>query len=89
MEELWRELKIGDKVRIVEWPKELHEDRLHADTLDLYKWLIDSGGVLTIVKIHDDGLPEGEIQRVINGVKHWDCLLLNHSGLETLAGNEI
>jgi hypothetical protein len=88
MDELWQELKIWDKVRIVEWPKELHEDRLHADTFDLYKWLIDSGGVLTIVRMRE-GLPEGEIQRVINGVQQWDFLLLNHSGLEILAGNEI
>ena len=85
MGELWRELGISDRVRVVEWPKVLHEDRLHPDTRDLYVWLIDTGKALTIGKIHGDGLPEGEIRRFVDGVEHHEFLLLNHSGLEIVA----
>jgi hypothetical protein len=54
-------------VRIIVWPKELDEDRLHADARDFYKRLIDSGNVLTIVKIHSkviakESLLESELQ---------------------------
>ena len=88
MSDLWRTLKIGDRIRVVEWPKELSEERMHQDTHDVYRWLIDTGGVLTIVKIDEWGLPQGEIRRVIDGEMQWEFLLLNHSGLELGAGTE-
>ena len=54
-------------MRIIVWLKELDEDSLHADTRDFYKRLINSGNVLTIVKIHSkviakESLLETELQ---------------------------
>jgi hypothetical protein len=84
--ELWHSLKIGDRVRIVAWPRELHEDRMHADTLELYKWLIDTGNVLEIVKLDELGAgPWGKIIRMVDGVEHFESLLLNHGGLELVS----
>jgi hypothetical protein len=59
--------RFGDKVQIIVWPKGLDEDRLHADTRDFYKRLIDSGNVMTIVKIYSkviakESLLETELQ---------------------------
>jgi hypothetical protein len=53
--------------QIIVWPKELDEDRLHVDTRDCYKRLMNSGNVLTIVKIHSrviakESLLETELQ---------------------------
>ena len=53
--------------QIIVWPKKLDEDRLHADTRDFYNRLINSGNVLTIVKIHSkviakESLLETELQ---------------------------
>jgi hypothetical protein len=84
--DLWRVLKIGDRVRLVEWPEEIHEDRLHPETRDLYRWLIDTRGILAVVKIDDLGLPHGKIHRVVDCEDLCEFLLLNHSGgLEIVA----
>lgn len=80
MNEIWRGLTVGDKVRVVTWPWELHD--LQDDTADLYKWLIDTKGILTIVNVDESGLPEGRIVREVGGHKQIEFLLLNHSGLE-------
>ena len=85
MSDLWCRCKIGDRVRLVEWPEEIYEDRLHPETRDLYRWLIDTRGILAIVKIDDLGLPHGEILRVVDGEHLSEFLLLNHSGLEIVA----
>jgi hypothetical protein len=85
MSDLWRTLKIGDRVRVIDWPQEIHKDRLCQETSDLYKWLIATGGLLTIVRIDDLGLPEGSVRRVVDGKERSEFLLLNHSGLEIVA----
>lgn len=59
---------------------------MHADTLDFYKWLIDTGNVLEIVKMDEQGAgPWGEIIRIVDGVEHFERLLLNHGGLELVS----
>jgi hypothetical protein len=80
--DLWRTLKVGDKVRVVHWPEELHEEQMHKETFELYTWLIDTQSVLTIVEIDAWGWPEGRICRVVNGVDQSEYIHLNHSGLE-------
>ena len=88
MNDLWRTLMIDDRVRVIEWPAELREDELAPETRDLYRWLVETGAVLKIVKIDEFGLPQGEVSRVVNGERQWEFLLLNHSGLQTVARTE-
>jgi hypothetical protein len=82
MTDFWRVLRVGDTVRVVAWPQELYEDRLHNETRELYKWLIDTRTVLRIVEIDAWGLPYGEVFRVVGHTKQAEYLALNHGGLE-------
>ncbi len=82
MSDLWRNLRVGDKVRVVEWPKEMHKETLHQETRELYDWLIDTKSALTITKIDNFGLPQGEIHRIVHDDEQTEFLLLNHGGLE-------
>lgn len=84
MTDLWRTLRIGDQVKIVEWPVEYPRDRLHPDTVELYEWLIETGAALTIVGVDEDEpkMPWGEVCRFHNGSDAWESVGLNHGGLE-------
>lgn len=82
MNELWRTLKVGDRVRVVAWPPELHRDRLHRETIALYEWLVDAGSELTISRIDSFGLPYGRVCRVADGVEYREEIALNHSEIE-------
>ncbi len=82
MADLRRSLKIGDRVRVAAWPPELREDCLHADTRELYRWLIDTKSLLEVVEIDELGMPWGEIRRIVDGLEVFEKLLLNHGGLE-------
>jgi hypothetical protein len=89
MRDLWRTLKVGDRVRVIFWPPELHEDRLHQETRELYRWLIDTKSVLAIVRIDELGLPEGKVCRSVNGAQRFEFLLLNHGGLEVVPDTKL
>ena len=78
----WRRLKIGDAVRLIEWPMELRRDWLHLETQELYDWLIESGTVVVVSEIDDSGLPYCNVQRTIDGVQWREWLALNHGGIE-------
>lgn len=80
MDELWRSLRIGDRVRVIAWPPELHT--LHPETEEVYRWLIETGSVLTIRRMDHLGLPEGEVYRTVDGSRQAEYLLLNHGGLQ-------
>jgi hypothetical protein len=82
VDEMWRKLNLSDKVKLHEWPSELQREHLHAETQQLYDWLISSGSVLTITRIDDDGTPWGEICIERDGRQIWESIGLNHSGLE-------
>jgi hypothetical protein len=82
---LWRGLKIGDRVRVVAWPPEIPADRMHPETREFYRWLIDSGKPLTITAIDEWGMPHGEIRRTVGGLRLSEGLLLNHGGIELVA----
>jgi len=64
------------------------EDRLHQETQEFYRWLIDTKSLLTIVEIDELGMPWGELRRVVNGVEHFERLLLNHAGLKVVTDSE-
>lgn len=82
MSDLWRSFKIGDEVQVVEWPPELHRDRLHAETCEFYDWLIATKSILTINEIDERGLPWGRLKRIVDGVKQSEGVALNHGGLK-------
>lgn len=80
----WRELKVGDKVRMTIWPKELDPKCMHKETISVYRWLIRTGSVLTIERIDAYGLPFGAVTRTVKGIKLLESLALNHGGIEIL-----
>jgi hypothetical protein len=80
MSELWRSLKIGDQVRVIAWPLELHT--LHPETEEVYRWLIETGNVLTVERFDHLGLPYGVVSRTVDGLRLTESLLLNHGGLQ-------
>jgi hypothetical protein len=58
VDEPWRELRVGDRIRIVRLPGEdLLGYTLHLETKDLYERLIAMRKVLRIYEIDKDGLP--------------------------------
>ena len=79
--ELWRQLQVGDRVRIVGWPSEFKREALHRETIELYEWLINTRSVLTVVNIDSTGLPEGHIDICDADGTRSEYVLLNHDGL--------
>ena len=59
VEEPWRELRIGDRIRIVRMPSGVDAPgyTFHRDTRRLYECLIARGRSLRIFRIDDWGLP--------------------------------
>ncbi|TWT99101.1 hypothetical protein Pla108_00340 [Botrimarina colliarenosi] len=84
--ELWKKLELGDRVRISRFPS--YEGCLHDDTAALYRWLVETSRVLTVMKlefIEEQAYPwSGEIVWSMDSSHpeefHW--LMLNHDGLE-------
>ncbi len=83
MTELWQELKVGDRIRLIEMPPEfLQKGRsLHPDTKRVYERLIDRRQSLRVCEVRDGGpwihcrfrRKNGRLER------HW--LLFNHGGV--------
>lgn len=84
MTELWRTLKVGDKVRVVSWPPELQQDLLHEDTRTFYEWLIETQSVLRISEIDSFGLPYGDLWKTVDGKRYYEKVIVNHGGLELI-----
>jgi hypothetical protein len=84
MTQSWRDLRVGNQVRVISWPEALHVDRLHSATRDLYQWLIGTGDILTIVESDEYSVPYGHLIRRVDGVEQYECVALNHSGRETI-----
>ncbi len=59
MEEPWRSLRVGDRIRIIRMPSGVDEPgyTFHRDTRSLYKRLIARGRSLRICEIDAWGLP--------------------------------
>ncbi|QDT00623.1 hypothetical protein HG15A2_39620 [Adhaeretor mobilis] len=76
----WRDLKIGDRIQMIEWPPELDKETLHGDTIGFYEWAIESGSQLTVVNIDEWGIPWGKIIRTLDGIETTESIGLNHSG---------
>jgi hypothetical protein len=82
--ELWRTLKVGDKVRLSEYPPEFLRPgyQIHRDTKRVYKRLVARGRPLRVFQIDEYGAPwihcriRGKSGRLED---HW--LAINHDGL--------
>ena len=79
---MWRDLRLGDKIRIVRIPALLDEPRYHngdwEDTLELYRTLIASNLVLTISEIDEFGRPWIEHEtRDEDGTEHSHSLAMD------------
>ena len=83
MNELWRELRIGDHVQVVSWPVELVRERLHRETIELYEWLLETGTKLIVKKFDHLGIPYGEVRRKRKDEirEVYEYIGLNHSGI--------
>lgn len=82
--ELWRELQVGDRIRLVEIPKEFLQEGyyIHRDTLRVYKKLLARRRSLRIHEIDEGGLPWVHCRfRRKNGRWEHHFLALNHGGL--------
>ena len=82
--ELWRTLRVGDKVRLTKVPPEFlrEEYSIHRDTMRVYKKLLARRRPLRIYSIDEYGYPWVECRfRLKDGslVYHW--LAFNHGGL--------
>ena len=77
----WKELQLGDKIRITQWPSELVRDKCLRETCELYDWLIRSRSVLKISRV-DIGMPVAEVIRNIRGQSTWEYIGVNHGGWE-------
>jgi len=81
MNELWRELRIGDRVQVVSWPEELVRERLHRETIELYEWLLETGTYLIVEKFDHLGIPYGKVLREDEIGQVHEYAGLNHSGI--------
>jgi len=79
-EQIWPTLKIGDHVQVTSWPFELSKDRLDAEMIRIYEWLIKNKTVLTVEQIDRDGIPIGSFV-YLREVEVYESLRLNHSCL--------
>ena len=87
MDDLWRSLRVGDRVRIVHMPQEFASApdsyRLHDESRELYERLIAEAAVLTVTEIDDWDAPWIDYTWVRDdGTEEFHSLGLNHDGLE-------
>ena len=67
--EPWRDLRVGDRIRVVRMPSGYDEGGccVHEDTVALYRHLVEQGTILTISRIGDPDLPWIEYRWVLGG----------------------
>ena len=85
--ELWRTLKVGDRVRMVEIPSPSGTFRdwmtMHAETRRAYRYLLQRKHPLTICRIDEYGFPWVKFQfRGRRGRMEYHSMALNHGGLK-------
>jgi hypothetical protein len=81
--DLWRELQVGNRIRLTEIPPEFLQEGyyVHRDTMRVYKRLLARRRALRIREIDQDGLPWIECRfRRNDGRWEWHWLALNHGG---------
>ena len=87
MKEAWRELKVGDQVRIVRVPTELTTSP-DEEFKDVYRGLINAGTVLTIQEINEYGKPWVSWEEGKGRTWRAQSLALNDDSWERWSGTE-
>jgi hypothetical protein len=81
---VWRGLKVGDRVRLVEIPPELLGEGyyIHRDTKRVYKKLFARGRSVRVFRIDEWGAPwiRCGFRKKSGGIE-WHDLTVTHSGL--------
>jgi hypothetical protein len=81
---LWRTLKVGDKIRLVEYPPEFLQPGyvIFPETVCVYKKLLKRKSPLVVREIDEYGLPWVHCRfRQRNGRYEWHSLAVNHDGI--------
>jgi hypothetical protein len=81
--ELWKRLRVGDRVRLVELPLDFFNwPRLHPETRQAYKILLKRRTPVAVYQIDEFGMPWVAFRsRRKNGRIRHDWLAVNHGGL--------
>lgn len=85
MAEIWRELKIGDHIRVFEYPPEFQQPGylVQEETVEIYGYLVAKRRILTVTRIDEAGNPWVDFTRTNDsGDTEWHSLMVNHDGLE-------
>lgn len=87
MPELWRDLRVGDCIRIACLPEKFSRPGylLHEDTRQLYEHLIAERAVLTVARIDDWGMPWIEYVWHTDAGEEHHSLMVNHDSLERVS----
>ena len=83
MAELWKELRVGDRVRLTEMPPEFLQEGYYIQrhTMRVYKKLVARRRPLRVYKIDEYGYPWVECRfRRKNGKYEMHWLAFNHDG---------
>ncbi len=83
MDESWRDLRVGDRIRLVRMPSEFDQAGyyLHRDTRRVYKRLIERRRPVRVYEIDEWGLPWIECRfRRKDGWWERHSLAFNHDG---------
>ena len=81
---LWRRLRVGDRIRLVEIPREFSQPGyfIHRDTMRVYKRLLARRRSLRVYRIDEWGHPWIHCQfRRKDGRWDYHSLAVNHDGL--------
>jgi len=79
--ELWRSLRVGDRIRLVTLDS-LQWHNLHLETRQAYKYLLNRRRPVTVYEIDDYGLPWVQFRfRMRNGRLRYDFMAMNHGGI--------
>jgi hypothetical protein len=84
MAELWKQLRVGDRVRLTEVPPEFLQEgyHIHKDTMRVYKRLVARRRPLRVYEIDEYGHPWVECRfRRKNGKYEIHWLAFNHDGI--------
>lgn len=82
--ELWRSLRVGDRVRLIEYPTEFLQPGyyIHPDTVRVYKGLLRRKTPLRVYEIDEYDSPWIACRfRRRNGGYEWHTLRVDHDGL--------
>lgn len=81
--ELWQELKVGDRIRLVEMPPEFAQPNylLHPETRLVYRKLLARRRPLRVCEIDENGYPWIHCRLWRRNRREYHWLMVNHGGI--------